>query len=124
MTQLALEDILDTATLQQYVEAIGYEKFLQSVALFERLAPTYMEKLHTSATLEDAVTIAQQAHQLKGASGSIGLLRIQQYTQKLQEHSTPEWQKNHQQWIEQMALHLEHDLKILRAYLKEHLATT
>jgi two-component system aerobic respiration control sensor histidine kinase ArcB len=122
VTQLALEDVLDTATLQQYVEVIGYDKFLQSVSLFEKLAPTYLEKLNASAAIEDAVSIAQQAHQLKGASGSIGLLRIQKHTQKLQDHSTPEWHKNHLKWIVQMTLDLEHDLKILRAYLKEQLA--
>ena len=49
MTQLILEEILDTSTLKQYVDVIGYEKFLQSVHLFEKLAPDYIQQFSNLA---------------------------------------------------------------------------
>tara|TARA_B100001094_G_C18195716_1_gene810742 strand:+ start:4333 stop:4710 length:378 start_codon:yes stop_codon:yes gene_type:complete len=121
VTQLVLKEILDTSTLKQYVDVIGYDKFLQSVALFEELVPEYIERMQTYAEENEVVKLCQQAHQLKGAAGSIGLLRIQKYAQKLQNPEDALWEKKHLIWIENTARNTVHDLKILKAYLKEKL---
>ena len=121
MTQLVLEEILDTSTLKQYVEVIGYEKFLQSVTLFESLVPQYLQQLKTYNDQGDVVKLCQQAHQLKGAAGSIGLLRIQNYAQQIQQSDHPSWNTDHVVWVEKMMKNTPHDLKILKAYLKEKL---
>lgn len=113
-----VDTILDINTLEQYCSAIGAGTLLKSVVLFEQLMPDYVNNLVKANKIADKDTLCAEAHKFKGAAGSIGLRRIQQYSQLLQHGDAPEWQENHEDWLAIIVDHSEDDLHILKHYLE------
>ncbi|GAA4899985.1 Hpt domain-containing protein [Ferrimonas pelagia] len=110
---------LDTATLDQYVAAIGAGTLLKSVVLFEQMAPEYLAAVAQGMADADKAVITSEAHKLKGAAGSVGLKRIQELSQSLQCGDEAAWPAQHPQWFEAIQTHLAGDVALLKQYLNE-----
>ncbi|MBT1444484.1 Hpt domain-containing protein [Shewanella sp. JM162201] len=113
-----LDSILDLNTLEQYVSAIGAATLLKSVVLFEQLMPEYVGNLVKAKEAGDKDTLCSEAHKFKGAAGSVGLKRIQQYAQLLQHGGEAGWEEGHQEWLNMIATHAFDDLAALKAFLQ------
>ncbi|CAM2838531.1 Hpt domain-containing protein [Shewanella amazonensis] len=118
MATAALDEILDLNTLEQYCSAIGAGTLLKSVVLFEQLMPEYVGNLVKAKEAGDKDTLCSEAHKFKGAAGSVGLKRIQQYAQLLQHGNDDGWEAGHVEWLDVIATHAFDDLAALKAFLQ------
>lgn len=120
MSQLVLDEVLDIPTIKQYIDVIGTHTFLQSVTVFEEIVPQYLAALDQFLGDADTISLCQQAHQLKGAAGSIGLKRLQLLAHDLQQNEHPDWIEFHAQWVKRLIKWGTHDILILKAYIREY----
>jgi len=118
MTTIEIESILDLDTLEQYCSAIGAGTLLKSVVLFEQLMPEYIGNLVHAKELQDKNTLCSEAHKFKGAAGSVGLKRIQQFAQLLQHGEDAAWENNHESWLQVIVDNARLDLTELKQYLE------
>ncbi|MCL1036942.1 Hpt domain-containing protein [Shewanella corallii] len=118
MATADLETILDLNTLEQYCSAIGAGTLLKSVVLFEQLMPEYVGNLVTASQDAEKEVLCSEAHKFKGAAGSVGLKRIQQYAQLLQHGEASDWPEMHSEWLSVIVENGEKDLAMLKAYLE------
>ncbi|WP_413113002.1 aerobic respiration two-component sensor histidine kinase ArcB [Thaumasiovibrio sp. DFM-14] len=115
------EDILDLDMLESYVDIVGSQPVLDSIAMFESLMPEYMAILDSNMTAKDQKGIASEAHKIKGAAGSIGLKQIQQIAQKAQSpDEQPAWWENINDWIEQIRSGYPYDIQMLKQWLADN----
>lgn len=108
---------LDTATLDQYCDAIGASVLMKSVDLFEQMAPQYLDSVEVAIQAGEKEVITSEAHKLKGAAGSVGLKRIQEFAQLMQCGDEPGWEDNYQNWFAEIQSHYPADLASLKQYL-------
>lgn len=113
-----LETILDLNTLEQYCSAIGAGTLLKSVVLFEQLMPEYVGNLVNACDALDKEGLCAEAHKFKGAAGSVGLKRIQQFAQHLQHGEESEWESQHKAWLQVIVDNASTDLAQLKQYLE------
>lgn len=118
MSSIQLDAILDLNTLEQYISAIGAGTLLKSVVLFEQLMPEYVGSLVQASDANDKDTLCSEAHKFKGAAGSVGLKRIQQFAQKLQHGEEAAWDADNKTWLAEIVEHAEADLQQLKQYLE------
>ncbi|MGS0679527.1 Hpt domain-containing protein [Shewanella sp. 125m-7] len=118
MATAELESILDLNTLEQYCSAIGAGTLLKSVVLFEQLMPEYVGNLVSAQEANDKDTLCSEAHKFKGAAGSVGLKRIQQYAQLLQHGEEAGWEQEHAAWLGEIVAYASKDLQQLKEYLE------
>jgi len=118
MATAELDTILDLNTLEQYCSAIGAGTLLKSVVLFEQLMPEYVANLVKAKEAGDKDTLCAEAHKFKGAAGSVGLKRIQQYAQLLQHGEEAGWDAGHELWLGMIAEHAFADLQRLKSFLE------
>ncbi|WP_299802098.1 Hpt domain-containing protein [uncultured Shewanella sp.] len=118
MAAAELESILDLNTLEQYCSAIGAGTLLKSVVLFEQLMPEYVGNLVSAQQANDKDTLCSEAHKFKGAAGSVGLKRIQQYAQLLQHGEQATWEQEHAAWLNEIVEYASKDLQQLKEYLE------
>ncbi len=84
------------------VEIVGSHPLIVSVHLFEQSMPTYLVVLDSNMVAKDQEGIVSEAHKIKGASGSVGLKRIQTIGQKAQSPEAPAWWENISDWVEEI----------------------
>jgi two-component system aerobic respiration control sensor histidine kinase ArcB len=108
------EELLDIPMLEQYIELVGSKLIYQSVDMFERMMPGYLEVLDSNMTARDQDGIAEEAHKIKGAAGSVGLKHLQQLAQQIQTPSLPAWWDNVQDWVDELTLEWRNDVQTLR----------
>ena len=118
MATVQLESILDLNTLEQYCSAIGAGTLLKSVVLFEQLMPEYVGSLVKANEVNDKDTLCAEAHKFKGAAGSVGLKRIQQFAQLLQHGEEASWEAEHNSWLAEIVKHASTDLQQLKEFLE------
>lgn len=78
-------EVLDSVTLQNYLQSLGKEGMTRSAKLFAQLLPGYINKLLEAAVQQNETELQNHAHKLKGAAAAIGLLWVQQQAKKLEE---------------------------------------
>ncbi|MEI6860482.1 MAG: Hpt domain-containing protein [Shewanella sp.] len=118
MATSEIELILDLNTLEQYCNAIGAGTLLKSVVLFEQLMPKYVGNMVNAKKVQDKETLCAEAHKFKGAAGSVGLKRIQQFAQLLQHGEETAWATEHGIWLQAIVDNVNHDLLDLKQYLE------
>lgn len=118
MSVTPLDAILDLNTLEQYISAIGAGTLLKSVVLFEQLMPEYLGCLIKANDAADKDALCSEAHKFKGAAGSVGLKRIQQFAQLLQHGEEAKWADEHKAWLAEIVEHAESDLQQLKLFLQ------
>ncbi len=111
--------LLDVDMLRQYLELAGSSLIWQGIDLFKKIIPTYLAALESGMARRDRESIAEEGHKIKGAAGAIGLIRLQQRAQQIQQTEIPGWWDNVQEWIEELRLEWQHDLRILEEWLSK-----
>ncbi|WP_394221532.1 aerobic respiration two-component sensor histidine kinase ArcB [Alteromonas gracilis] len=114
-----LSNILDMDLLQMLVDTIGDEMVRTSVKVFQEKMPEYMEILQLSLSADEKSEVCSQAHKIKGAAGSVGLARVQRIANQIQQGDHPTWWENVHDWVEELQMAVQHDMKALHDWLNE-----
>lgn len=113
------ESLLDLPMLEQYMDLVGPQLIHQSLEMFEQMMPGYLAVLDSNMTARDQKGIAEEAHKIKGAAGSVGLKHLQQLAQQIQTPSLPAWWDNVQDWVDELKQEWMHDVQVLRDWVTE-----
>ena len=114
-----LSNILDMDLLQMLVDTIGDEMVRASVKVFQEKMPEYMEILQLSLSADEKSEVCSQAHKIKGAAGSVGLARVQRIANQIQQGDHPTSWENVHDWVEELQMAVQHDMKALHDWLNE-----
>lgn len=117
--QSSADAILDTVTLQDYLQSLGVKPMQRSMQLFQQLLPGYINKMVEAVSNEQLQEFHEAAHKLKGAAASVGLLWVQQQAKILEALTEPNWPVLERQLIE-YHLTIERHLLILQEHLAQH----
>jgi len=109
--------LFDQQMLLELMEFLPVSVMLENVSLFEKLMPEYLQILDSNMVAKDQKGIANEAHKIKGAAGSIGLKRIQQLAQQIQSPELPAWWDNIDDWVELMKSHYQEDIGALKEWI-------
>ncbi|RDV28987.1 aerobic respiration two-component sensor histidine kinase ArcB [Alteromonas aestuariivivens] len=117
----SLNNILDMDLLQMLVDTIGEDMVRASVKVFQDKMPEYMEILQLSLSADEKSEVCSQAHKIKGAAGSVGLSRVQRIANQIQQGDHPAWWQNVHDWVEELQMAVQHDMKALQKWLNEQM---
>ncbi len=112
-----IETMLDLDLLQMLVDTIGHEMVRTSVKVFQDNMPNYVEDLQISLSANVKEEVCSQAHKIKGAAGSVGLARVQKIANKIQQGDHPTWWENVHDWVEELLMAEEQDIRKLNDWL-------
>lgn len=113
------DGVLDLSVLEQYLEVVGSTVIRDGIAMFSKMMPEYLALLKANLTARDQAGIAEEGHKIKGAAGSVGLCRLRQLAQQIQEPELPAWWDNVAEWIEELACNWQKDVQVLGSWLSE-----
>ncbi|MDR0805547.1 MAG: aerobic respiration two-component sensor histidine kinase ArcB [Enterobacteriaceae bacterium] len=113
------ESILDLTMLEQYMELVGPQIILDGLTMYEQVMPGYLALLESNMIAKDEKGITEEAHKIKGASGSVGLKHIQQLARQIQTPTLPAWWDNVEEWFDEMKLEWRDDIAVLRAWVEQ-----
>ncbi|CAK9883681.1 MAG: Aerobic respiration control sensor protein ArcB [Candidatus Erwinia impunctatus] len=108
---------LDIGMLEQYIELVGPQLIVKSLAMFEEMMPGYLDVLDSNMMARDQKGIAEEGHKIKGAAGSVGLIHLQQIARQIQSSELPAWWDNVQDWVDELKLEWRHDVEVLRQWV-------
>ncbi len=114
-----LDAILDLNLLQMLVDTIGHEMVRTSVKVFQENMPDYLEILQLSLSANEKDEVCAQAHKIKGAAGSVGLARVQKISNYIQQGEHPAWWQNVHDWVEELNMAAQQDMKKLSNWLNQ-----
>ncbi|EKE85277.1 Hpt domain-containing protein [Idiomarina xiamenensis] len=103
-----MSDVLDTELLQQYLDALGSEGLQQTVVTFEKVIGEYVNLMAGELNAQNEEGLRRQAHKVKGACSSLGLLVLMDDMKHLEkaEWQWPEAYELLQQWPQKVPEHL------------------
>ncbi|SFN26674.1 two-component system, OmpR family, aerobic respiration control sensor histidine kinase ArcB [Izhakiella capsodis] len=119
ITEAKQTSLLDLTVLEQYVELVGPSLVHQSLEIFEKMMPGYLEVLDSNMMARDQKGIAEEGHKIKGAAGVVGLIHLQQLAKQIQSPELPAWWDNLQEWVEELKREWRHDLAVARNWLAD-----
>jgi two-component system aerobic respiration control sensor histidine kinase ArcB len=115
-----VDKTLDVDMLQMLVETIGEDMVRTSLGMFKEKIPEYMELLNVSLAANEKAEVCSQAHKIKGAAGSVGLLRVLQIANRIQEGEHPAWWENVHDWVAELEMAIEKDVDHLLEWVNEN----
>lgn len=108
---------LDVEMLEQYLELVGPQLIYDSLAMFEKMMPGYLEVLDSNMMARDQKGIAEEGHKIKGAAGSVGLKYLQEIARQIQTPELPAWWDNVQEWIDELRHEWRNEAESLRRWV-------
>lgn len=110
---------LNLTVISDFVSSVGCAPFEQSIELFERLYPDYIQHMLNALSEEDLAEFQSSAHKLKGAAASVGLKRAQQGASDF-EHTESDAYEAITLEVEAFSLTVREDLETLKSFVTEH----
>ncbi|OOF83026.1 hybrid sensor histidine kinase/response regulator [Rodentibacter ratti] len=106
----------------EQIELLGKTQTEQNLILFKQMMPEYLQELNEAFKVysldnSTAQNVANVAHKIKGAAGSIGLVTLQQLAEKMQCNQEPDWKDHIENWINELNTHWQTNVKELEDYL-------
>ena len=111
------QQLLDFATLNDYIQSLGKDAMKRSVQLFAQLLPGYMNRLMETAVQRQQKDFQEAAHKLKGAAASVGLLWVQQQAKRFEQEPLS-WQGLERQLVD-FHLKTEQHLAALSEFIEQ-----
>lgn len=78
------EPILDVQLLNQYRESLGDEGLQATLTTFDQIIQSYANLLHQAAKEKNEQDLRSQAHKVKGACNSVGLIKLAAMMEQLE----------------------------------------
>lgn len=125
-TEIELDETAEQASHKtlniELIHLLGKSQTAQNLALFKQLMPTYLQELNNAfnAYLLDhslQQNVADIAHKIKGAAGSVGLITLQKLAEKMQHNEWEEWQENIANWLSELNATWQNNIKEMEDYL-------
>lgn len=125
-TEIELDETAEQASHKtlniELIHLLGKSQTAQNLALFKQLMPTYLQELNNAfnAYLLDhslQQNVADIAHKIKGAAGSVGLITLQQLAEKMQHNEWEEWQENIANWLSELNTTWQNNIQEMEDYL-------
>lgn len=110
----------DKRLLEQYIQITGLDIIEQSIHLFEKMMPDYLDVLDCNFIARDKQAISEQGHKIKGAAAAIGLIHVQKIANQIQTPDLPAWWDNVQDWIEELHRTWQSDVLGLKKWLQDN----
>ncbi len=117
LVQNRLEDVLDMDLLAMLVDTIGVEMVSNSIQVLEENMPLYLEILQVNLSAEEKDEVCAQAHKIKGAASSLGMMRVRKLANQIQQGDHPAWWQNVHDWGEQLQQAYNQDMQVLKDWL-------
>lgn len=114
-----LDKIMDTELVRTLADTIGAEMVTTSLAVFEEKIPEYLEILQTNLAAKAKDEVCSQAHKIKGAASSLGLIRIQRIANEIQQGDHPAWWENVNEWVDDLEAAIANDVGVLKEWMAE-----
>lgn len=111
------QQLLDYATLNDYIQSLGKDAMKRSAQLFTQLLPGYMNRMMETAVQRQEREFQEAAHKLKGAAASVGLLWVQQQAKRFEQEPV-NWQGLERQLVD-FHLKTEQHLAALAEYIEQ-----
>ncbi|NRQ44119.1 PAS domain S-box protein [Rheinheimera sp. YQF-2] len=111
------QQLLDQATLNDYIQSLGKDAMKRSAQLFTQLLPGYMNRMMETAVQRQEREFQEAAHKLKGAAASVGLLWVQQQAKRFEQEPV-NWQGLERQLVD-FHLKTEQHLAALAEYIEQ-----
>ena len=73
---MAENTVLDKQLLNQYRDSLGDEGLKATLKTFDQIIQSYAELLHQAAKEKNQEQLRSQAHKVKGACNSVGLIKL------------------------------------------------
>ncbi|MDX5408251.1 MAG: response regulator [Chromatiaceae bacterium] len=109
--------VLDSVTLNDYLQSLGKDAMKRSAQLFAQLLPGYINRMMETALQKQAKEFQEAAHKLKGAAASVGLLWVQQQAKRF-EQEPMNWQGLERQLVD-FHLKTEQHLAALSEFIEQ-----
>jgi two-component system aerobic respiration control sensor histidine kinase ArcB len=109
--------LFNTAMISELLEFLPTSVMLSNVALFETMMPDYLKAIDSNITAKDKEGLVLEAHKVKSAASSIGLLRLQNVANQIQSPSLPAWKNNVEDWIELIRTEYKNDILKLKKWI-------
>lgn len=116
----AITPSLDEESLNDYLGMLGPAGLTDSIALFRKILPTYLSELQQKLNAHQVQELCAVAHKIQNACSTIGLKRLQQLAQKIQQANLPQEWPQVKQWVDE----LHHQWPPEVQYLNQWLAAT
>lgn len=122
------ERLFDERILSELIEVMGKEGVLANFKLFSKLMPDYLNNLAHSFTqwqesgnsqLRKQTT--EEAHKIKGALASVGLIKLQAVAQQAQYDNGKEWEQGIAEWVEQITTEWREDLAAASDWVEHYI---
>ncbi|OOR98482.1 hybrid sensor histidine kinase/response regulator [Canicola haemoglobinophilus] len=117
-------DVLNLEMLTELHEILGKEFIIKNLSLFKQTMPGYMIELSESYAKYKLDNIAKDdllsnAHKIKGALASVGLIRLQHLAALAQDPNTENWEVYIDEWINTLITDWLVDTQKLEDWLDE-----
>ncbi len=114
-----LDNMLDTELVRTLADTIGAEMVTTSLTVFEDKIPEYLDNLKTNLVAKEKDEVCSQAHKIKGAASSMGLIRIQRIANEIQQGDHPAWWENVHEWVDDLSAAIANDVTVLKKWMAE-----
>lgn len=115
----------DERMLNELIDVMGAEGVLANFKLFSKLMPDYLNNLeHALKAWKESAQphlrkqTAEEAHKIKGALASVGLVKLQHFAQLAQTDNGEEWEKGIESWVAQISQGWRNDLKLATEWVE------
>ncbi|WP_253306938.1 ATP-binding protein [unidentified bacterial endosymbiont] len=112
--------ILDEESLNNYLGLLGPAGLTNNIALFKKILPTYLSELQQQLGAHQEKELCAVAHNIQNACSTLGLKRLQQLAQQIQQANLPQAWPQVKQWVDD----LQHQWPQEVEYLNQWLAST
>lgn len=96
---MAAQQVLDTELLGQYRDSLGDEGLRATLTTFDQIIQSYANLLQQAANQKNEEQLRSQAHKVKGACNSVGLVKLAKLMERLEKEAW-EWPQAEQLLIE------------------------
>ncbi|OOF65842.1 ATP-binding protein [Rodentibacter sp. Ppn85] len=106
----------------ELIELLGKTQTERNLVLFKQMMPAYLQELNEAFKvylLDHSAdqSVADVAHKIKGAAGSVGLSKLQQLAEKMQCNQEEGWNDNIENWLRELNSYWQVNVKELEDYL-------
>lgn len=122
-----INGIFDERILGELVEVMGKEGVLANFKLFAKLMPDYLNNLSYALThwqesghAQLRKQTAEEAHKIKGALASVGLIKLQAVAQQAQNDNGEMWENHIVSWVERITQEWRNDLSLATTWVEQH----
>lgn len=113
----AITSSLDEESLNVYLGLLGPAGLADNITLFKKTLPTYLSEFQQKLNAHQVQELCAVAHKIQNACSTIGLKRLQQLAQKIQQANLPQEWPQVKQWVDELHHQWPQEVQYLNQWL-------